>query len=63
MCSGNNNQFGLAGILCAGNGKNEQNLGPMVDSEAREIGYEQIIDCEPLDMEMILYSLYPHRTN
>lgn len=63
MCLGNNDQFGLAGILCAGNGKDEQNLGPVVGNEAREIGYEQTLDCELLEMETILYSLYPHRSN
>ena len=58
---GNNEQFGLTGALCAGNGKDEQNLGPVAGNKTRKIGWEQTADCELLEVEKILYSLYPPR--
>lgn len=37
-CLGNNEQFGLAGILCTGNGQDEQSLSPVVGNEAGKLG-------------------------
>ena len=44
LCLGNNEQFGLAGILCAWNGKDEQSLSPVVGNDAGKLGYKQIVD-------------------
>lgn len=38
LCLGNNEQFGLAGILCAENGKDEQSWSPVEGNKAGELG-------------------------
>ena len=38
VCLGSKEQLGLAGILCARNGKDEWSLGPVVDNEAGKLG-------------------------
>lgn len=38
LCLGNNDLFGLAGILYSRNGKDEQSLNPVIGNEAGKLG-------------------------